>query len=333
MKRLARNKLLRGAILILAGAIIPWAASFSYYYIHVLTIVCIMVLLGASMNVILGYAGQISIGHAGFYAVGAYTAGLLAKAWGVPFPLALLGGALLACVIGLALGSTCLRLSGPYLAIVTVAFGWIVQVLLVAWAPLTGGGEGLMKLPRPEILGLSLKTPLAFYIFTFLCTVAVMLYLASLGNSKCGRAWRQIKEDPLAASTFGVHVTREKLAAFAASAAVAGFAGGLYAFFAGALFPDNFGLSMSIRILMVAVIGGLGTAWGPVVGAIILTGGFEVLRATGAYQSVATGLIVVLVCVFAPGGLLSLPWDRLPWRRLVPALGHTGQKRGGPIGG
>jgi len=135
-----------------------------------------------------------------------------------------------------------------------------------------------------------------------------------------GRAWRLLKEDPLAAESFGINVVKEKLTAFGLSAAIVGLGGALYAFQAGALFPDHYDLSRSIEILLVAVIGGLGRVWGPVVGAVILTLSFESMRVAGPYQGLIMGLIVVLVCVFAPGGLLSLRF-KWPRRRGLPRAG------------
>jgi branched-chain amino acid transport system permease protein len=301
-----RNRSLPPLIALILGSVLAYAFSLSYYYLHVLTSIAICVMFAASINVILGYAGQISIGHAGFCAIGAYTCALLAKEAHLPFGLALMVGALLPFFVGIGLGWTCLRLSGPYLAIVTVAFGWIVQILVVNFSGLTGGAEGLMGLSRPSLFGINLGSPMAMYLFILLCTCVIMFFVAMLRDSKIGRSWRLIKEDPLAASVFGVDVTRQKLLAFATSAGIAGFAGGIHAFFAGALFPDYFGLSLSVQMLLAAVIGGLGTAWGPVAGGIVVAGGFEALRATHSYQSLIIGFIVVMVCIFAPGGIQSL---------------------------
>jgi branched-chain amino acid transport system permease protein len=306
MMHVWRNRSFPPLIALILGSALAYAFSLSYYYLHVLTSISIFVMFAASINVILGYAGQISIGHAGFCAIGAYACALFVKEAHIPFGLALMAGAFLPFLVGIGLGWTCLRLSGPYLAIVTVAFGWIVQILIVNLSGLTGGAEGLMGLPRPRIFGIDLGSPMAIYLFVLLCTCVIMVFAAMLRDSKIGRSWRLIKEDPLAASVLGVDVTRQKLWAFATSAGIAGFAGGIHAFFAGALFPDYFGLSLSIQMLLAAVIGGLGTAWGPVAGGMVVAGGFEALRAAHSYQSLIIGLIVVLVCIFAPGGIGSL---------------------------
>ena len=306
MTHVWRNRLIPPLGALVLGSFLAYAFSLGYYYLHVLTSVAICVMFAASINLILGYAGQISIGHGGFCAIGAYTCALLVKLCHVPFGLALLAGALFPFLVGIGLGWTCLRLSGPYLAIVTVAFGWIVQILIINFTDLTGGAEGFMGLPKPSLFGITLGSPMAIYLFILFCACLILFLTAMLRDSKVGRSWRLIKEDPLAASVFGVDVTREKLMAFATSAGIAGFAGVIHAFFAGALFPDYFGLSLSIQMLLAAVIGGLGTAWGPVLGGMVVAGGFEALRAAHDYQSLIMGFIVVLVCIFAPGGLQSL---------------------------
>ncbi len=311
MKKLKLRGPVLTIVLLALGCALPVLIGMGFYWIHVLTALMLLIIVGSSINVVMGYAGQISLGNAGFYAIGAYTAGWLAKYAGLPFVVCLIAGAVAAALVGFVLGGPSLRLSGPYLAIVTVGFGWIVQILLVQLEPITGGAEGMMRFPRPNLFGLDLGSPQAFMAFVLVVCVGLLLFIKAIGPSRLGRAWRLVKEDALAASSFGVNVTMAKLSAFALSAAIAGLAGGLYAFFSAGIFPDTFGLTSSIRMVLVAAIGGLGYPFGPVVGATVLTAGMEGLRIAGPYQSLLMGTLIILVCVFTPGGLLSINFRRL----------------------
>jgi len=266
----------------------------------------IFIILSQGLNILFGYAGQISIGHAAFYAIGAYASAIAAHHFSFPFGLALVVALLFTSLIGFLLGITCLRLRGEYLAITTVAFGEIVQVILTQWEEVSGGPEGFLKIPKAQLGSFIFDTPEKYYYLILVVTVLVMLLTRNLTSSKLGRSFRGVKDDILAANILGIDTTRVKIVAFVISAAYSGLAGGLYAHYARALLPDYFNLSLSVLIFMMVMLGGMGNLYGPIVGAILLTVSFELLRALQVYQMVIYGIVVLLVTIFAPEGLMGI---------------------------
>ncbi|MDN5343985.1 MAG: branched-chain amino acid transport system ATP-binding protein livM [Clostridia bacterium] len=285
--------------------LLPSITGHNYYVLHVANICCIFTILAMGLNMLQGYTGLVSIGQAGFYAIGAYISGLLAVKLGLPFLICLFIGALVASIVGLALGLTTVRLYGGYLALVTVGFGRIIQLIAINWVEMTGGGEGLLGIP-PAKLGTVVLTPEQFYYFALLVTVILFVITVNLVNSKIGRALIAIREQRIAANMMGIDVAGYRLIAFVIAACYSGIAGGLYAFFAGSLFPDYFSLPQSIIILIMVILGGAGTLYGPIIGAVLVTIGFEFLRPLQSYQMIIYGFGVVLVVMFMPYGIVGV---------------------------
>jgi branched-chain amino acid transport system permease protein len=240
------------------------------------------------------YTGQLTLGNAAFMGIAAYSSALLTMKAGLPFPLALSCGALLAAAISAPLGATVFRLRGVYLAIATLAFGEVVRVVILA-LPITGRGQGLVGIPP--------KTEL----WHILLSLIVIAYVCSrLRVSSVGRAWAAIREDEVAAASQGIPVGRYKLAAFVLGALIAGWAGGLAAHFNFAIQPDEYGFARAVQILVFAIAGGIPNVLGPMFGALLLTALPAVLQPLQEYRDILQGVILVLVIVYLPRGLVTL---------------------------
>lgn len=278
----------------------------SYYILRLLTTTGMYLIIVSGLNVLQGYTGLVSIGQAGFYGFGAYAAGLLMKNAGMPFVLTVLVVMCIGALVGLFLGMVCLKLKQAYLAIVTLAFGLIVQIVAVNWSSVTGGMEGLMGIPKPNILGFLINTPTRGYYLVLLISVIVSFVIANLTKSSWGRALKAVRDDEIAANIMGINVVSTKLFAFAFSSVLAMLSGTLYAGLYGGIFSDYFDMNLSVLFLSMMVIGGAGTQVGPVLGTVLIALGLETLRFLGEGQMLVYGVLVVALCVFSPGGLVEV---------------------------
>lgn len=246
------------------------------YYAGILTMVFINIILAVSLNLATGFLGQLVLGHAGFMSVGAYAAALFTMHSGLPtaisFPLALLLGGLVAAAFGVIIGIPALRLRGDYLAIITLGFGEIIRVLVLA-LPFTGGAAGLSGIP-----------PLTTFTYVFIVAILTVAIICSFIRSRHGRAVIAIREDEIAAESSGINTTFYKLLAFIVAAFFAGVAGGLYAHHIGVLNPSKFDFNYSVEILIMVVLGGMGSITGSVIAAIALTILPEMLRGFAEYR-------------------------------------------------
>lgn len=270
----------------------------SKYVTGILTLVCINIVLAVSLNVTTGCLGQIALGHAGFMSVGAYTAALFTKTQLVPgvpgYLVGLILGGLVAAIIGIIIGIPALRLRGDYLAIITLAFGEIIRVIIENLS-FTGGAQGLRGIDK------SLSN---FYIVFIIMVICVAL-MYTLMRSRHGRAILAIREDDIASEASGIHNTYYRTLAFTVSAFFAGIAGGMYAHYIGILGAKTFAFSKSVDILVMVVLGGLGSFTGSVISASLLTILPEVLREFADYRMLVYALALVLMMIFRPKGLLG----------------------------
>jgi len=272
-------------------------------------------MLGMGLNILVGYTGQVSLGHAGFYAIGAYVCALLQVDAGVNFWVALIAGGIFSGLVGLLLGLPTLRLSGTYLSIVTLGFGEVVQMILKQWDSVTYGNYGVRNIPKPELFGFTFNQQNGgFYIIILVLTTLTAIGCYLLRNSKTGRAFVAIKEDELAATMMGIKTSRYKILAFVLSAFVTGIAGGFYSVINnGYIEPTNFTFNISILIMSVVIVGGLGTIRGMFFGSAILMLFPEVFRFLNEWRFVIYGLLLVLMMRFRPQGALG--WQStLPYR-------------------
>ena len=267
------------------------------YYSGILTMVCINVILAVSLNLATGFLSQLVLGHAGFMSVGAYSAALFTMYSGLPtvvsFPLALLVGGIVAAAFGVIIGVPALRLKGDYLAILTLGFGEIIRVLILAM-PFTGGAAGLSGIPL-----------LTTFTYVFIIAIITVAVIFAFIHSRHGRAVIAIREDEIAAEAAGIHTTYYKLLAFVLAAFFAGIAGGLYAHHIGVLDPSKFDFNYSVEILIMVVLGGMGSITGSIVAAIVLTLLPELLRGFSEYRMLIYSVILICVMLFKPSGLLG----------------------------
>ncbi len=276
------------------------------YLVRVITVVGIYIILSLSLNLISGYAGQISIGHAGFYAIGAYTSALLSLRLGIPFPIAMLGGAIMAGLFGLLLGLPTLRLSGTYLAVTTIGFCEVVRMTFLNWEWLARGPLGLNKIPRPVFFGIKLTSFNGGYYYLVLFLVILTTFIMyRIVNSKFGRALVSIREDELAATLMGIKTTKYKVAAFVISAFFAGIAGSFYAHFMTYIDPNGFVFDESVLMLSIVILGGMGTLKGMYLGSVLLVTLPEMLRSLQEYRFVMYGVVLVVMMRFRPQGILG----------------------------
>ena len=275
----------------------------SAYLLHLAILAGIYILLAISLNLIVGYAGQVSLGHAAFYGIGAYASALVALNWHFPFPLAALSAMVVAGGCGLALGLPTLRLKEDYLAIVTLGFGVIADLVFLN-LEITGGPDGLTGIPAPTLLGLSFRPQARYLVLVTLSVLLVLGFTYRLVNSYHGRALRAIRDHEITAQVMGINTPAYKIMIFTLAAAVAGLAGSLYAHYITFINPESFGLHTSILILCMVVLGGMGSLGGSILGAVILAALPEVLRQFHDYQDLIYGAMLVGLLVWRPEGIL-----------------------------
>ncbi len=275
----------------------------STYQNKVLLTVGINIILAVSLNVATGYLGQLPLGHAGFMAVGAYTCALFTKYSPLPDGISFALGLALACVVaalfGVMIGIPALRLTGDYLAILTLGFGEIIRITLnniddVLGFKLFYGAKGLKNIPK-----------YSNFTNVFICVVITCFAIHTMMKSRHGRAVLAIRDNEIAAESCGIQTTYYKVMAFSFSAAFAGLAGGLYACYLGVLDPSTFGFMKSIEILVMVVLGGMGSMLGSILSATVLTVLPEATRSFESYRMVVYSLVLILMMIFRPGGLMG----------------------------
>ena len=299
--------------LTVAAAFAVAGAFMSSYPIYLLSLAMLNVISALGLNLLTGNSGQISLCHSSFMAVGAYVATLLTLHVGLPFWLAIPAAALVAAALGALLGLPASRLKGIYLALATLGFLQIVQIVVEEAADLTGGVRGL-KVPAPALapgLGVGFYP---MYLFVLgVCAFAIWV-TRNLLASRVGREFNAVRTSPHAAQALGVSMARVKLVAFALSAAYAGVAGGLLSVVVGFIDPNEFGVSVALRQITFVVVGGLGSVAGSVIGATVLSALPELLRPVKEYSDVIYTLILLGFLIFVPHGLATL-WRKWADRR------------------
>jgi branched-chain amino acid transport system permease protein len=330
-------------ILLAAAVLLPLTGS--RYYVDLGTLVLTYVMLGWGLNIVVGLAGLLDLGYVAFYAVGAYSYALLAERFGLGFWTCLPLAGILAAFWGILLGFPVLRLRGDYLAIVTLAFGEIIRVLLINWVSLTHGPNGITDIPRPTLFGLRFTMedgddtfagffgiePETIHRVIFLYYLILALALLTnwvtlrLRRLPHGRAWEALREDEIACRSLGINVTNTKLTAFATGAMFGGFAGAFFATRQAFISPESFTFIESATVLAIVVLGGLGSQLGVALAALVMVGGLEMLRdllsslaewlgsdwfagVAGdlpTYRMLIFGLALVVMMVLRPRGLVS----------------------------
>ena len=291
------------ALLVLTAAAALFAARAQGYAPFVLAMVALTAIVGVGLNILVGLTGQISLGHVGFYAIGAYAVAILSLK-GVSFWIALPVAGLISGAIGLLLSLPALRVSGPYLAMVTIAFAFIVQHLSIEWRGLTGGSNGLMGLAPPSVGGVAFTEREMALLAIGIAGVS-MYFFYRLAGSAWGKAMVAVRDAEIAARSIGLNPVSVKAAAFMLSAGLAGIAGGIFASLLAFVAPDSFPFSQSILFLFACVVGGAGWVLGPAVGAVITVVLPELLSGLAEYRLLFFGVLLLVVLWLAPEGILG----------------------------
>ncbi len=298
---------MRAAAWALGGvAALGWPLVAPRYFVFLATLVAVNAVVAIGLNLLSGYTNQLSFGHAGFLAIGAYTAAILTlRAPALPVPLTLLAAGLLTALVGLALGIPCLRLDGLYLAMATLAFGFVVTEAITNLDWLTRGNDGL-RVPLAHLGPWALDTDRARYYLALAVAAAMILAALNVAATRTGRAFLAIRTSEIAAQASGISAAAYKTVAFVLSAFYTGVAGGLFAFVVGFLSPDAFDVFLSVDFLVMIILGGLGSVWGGVAGAAIVTVLNDSLAGFQAYRPLIFGAIMIACMLFAPGGLAAM---------------------------
>jgi branched-chain amino acid transport system permease protein len=322
--------------------------------------ILIYVLLGWGLNIVVGLAGLLDLGYVAFYAIGAYTCALLGKHFDLSFWMLLPLAGVLAAFWGVLLGFPVLRLRGDYLAVVTLAFGEIIRLVLINWKDVTQGSAGIGGLPRPTFFGLPfnaspegfaarlglefspLHRPLFLYYVLFAVVALTAIVIGRLRRLPLGRSWEALREDEIACRSLGINTTNAKLAAFASGAFFGGLAGALFTARQGFISPESVNFSESALILAIVVLGGMGSTVGVAIAAVVIIGGTELLRELGflkqifgaefdpaQYRMLLFGFAMVLIIAWKPRGLIGLrePTLVLKQRKVIDTA-LAGEQRG-----
>ncbi len=303
--------------------IVPILFFHNRYLLGLAIMILTYVMLGWGLNIVVGLAGLLDLGYVAFYAVGAYSYALLAINFGLSFWICLPLAGILASFWGILLGFPVLRLRGDYLAIVTLAFGEIIRLVLLNWQSLTHGPDGISGVPRPSFFGIPFTngdggfahtfglqwSPVHRIVFLYYLILALALLTnlvtIRLRRLPIGRAWEALREDEIACRSLGINTTNTKLTAFAMGAMFAGFAGSFFATSQGFISPESFTFTESAMVLAIVVLGGMGSQIGVAVAAAVMLGGFELFREFAQYRMLVFGLAMVVIMIWRPRGLVA----------------------------
>jgi branched-chain amino acid transport system permease protein len=312
-----------GLALLAFALLVPVLFYHNRYLLDLGILVLTYVMLGWGLNIVVGLAGLLDLGYVAFYAVGAYSYALLSTTFELSFWICLPLAGILAAFWGILLGFPVLRLRGDYLAIVTLAFGEIIRLVLLNWQSFTGGPNGISSIPRPSFFGLPFVddeggfaatfrlpySPTHRVVFLFYLILALALVTnwvtIRLRRLPIGRAWEAMREDEIACRSLGINTTATKLTAFAMGAMFGGFAGSFFATRQGFISPESFTFGESALVLAIVVLGGMGSQLGVAVAALAMIGGFELFREFEQYRMLVFGFAMVAIMIWRPRGLVA----------------------------
>jgi branched-chain amino acid transport system permease protein len=284
----------------------------SLFYVRIAALVFIFAIAVLGLNLLMGFAGQVSLGHAGFFGIGAYAVAVGPTHFGIPSWAAVIAGAALAGLVAYVVGRPILRLKGHYLAVATLGMGLMIAMVFNNEARWTGGPDG-MPVPRLEVLGTALRGSLTWYWMSGVTLVIGAALAINLIDSPTGRAFRAVHDSETAARVLGIDVARTKLLAFVLSAIYAAVAGAYLALFDGLVTPATAGFLRSIEFVTMAVLGGLGSILGSIVGAALLVVLPQMLTAFHDYETIALGAIMIVFMIFLRHGIVPSLAARLRW--------------------
>lgn len=296
------------AALFVGLLILPMGVS--GYYLFLANLIFIYIVLSLGLNILMGEAGLFSLAHVAFFGIGAYTTGLVTNHTGLPFFVGVVAAQIVAGFCGLVIGAVSIRLRDVYLALSTFAFSQAMNWVFQNWRSVTGGRNGLRVQPA-DLFGLKIDSDRAAFYVLLVSVYAIVIFTLWLARTRFGRSLRALRESEPAAIAVGIPVQQVKIAAFALSAAYAATAGGLLTTFQTYIHPDGFDFNVTILVLTMLVVGGLGSVSGAVTGAVLLGVLNEVLRRALSYQEVLYGVIITAFMIFAPNGVVGALRDRI----------------------
>ena len=302
-----RNSLIALVVMVVLLLVLP--RILGTFLTNVMTQVGTFVLMALGLNIVVGFAGLLDLGYVAFFAVGAYVTALLSSTGdlglGVNFWIAMPIGVITAVLFGIFLGIPVLRLRGDYLAIVTLGFGEIIRVLVRSdlLKPIIGGAQGILEVGRPSIGPLTLVTPQHYYYLLLAACVLALFISWRLRDGRAGRQWMAVREDEDVAEAVGIHLVGTKLLAFAIGAGFAGLSGAIFGSRVGSVFPNSFELLISINVLAIIIVGGVGSLPGVILGAFVLVGLPELLREFVEFRLLIYGILLIVMMLVRPEGL------------------------------
>lgn len=295
------------------------------YNLGILNLIGLYVIVVLGLNLFTGYAGQISLGHAAFFGLGAYGSAILTATYNFPAWPAMALTAVALALVALGLGVPTLRLSGHYLAMATLGFNYVVDSIFVQWDQVTGGPSGLSGVPPLSLFGITFDSDVKFHYLVWTIALIALTLCLNLVRSGMGRGLAALAQDEVAAATLGVNVQRDKILVFVLSAVFASVAGSLYAHYFGYVNPAAFNIFKSLDLVIMVVVGGMGSIWGTLFGVSLITILPHLLEFFETYMDIVHGVILVVILLFLPQGfitgLLDLLKIRLARRRLAAETG------------
>ncbi len=291
---------------IFSGAVLALSAVLqNNYHLMVLNIAAMNVLVALGLNLLIGYAGQISLGHAAFFGIGAYLSAVLTTTYGLPVWPTILLAMVVTGLTAFALGIPTLKLEGHYLVMATLGFNVIVYIVMIQLEPVTGGPSGFAGIPRLQVGGFAFDSDRKMYFLLWFLVIIALLLSLNLIHSRVGRAMAALSQNEIAARCAGIDTDAFKVKIFVLSAVLASLAGSLYAHYITFISPGTFSFFYSLQVVTMVLVGGMGSLWGSVFGALLLTILPETLQAVKEYNILVYGLILTGVLVFFPHGLLA----------------------------
>lgn len=309
-----KRKLTVLAILMVLLLVFPFMVN--NYALQVAVYCGIYVLLAVSLNLLIGYTGIFSMGHVAFYCLGAYTSALLATKLDMPFAVCFLAGGVVAGIAGALIGIATLRLNDLFLTFTTMGLGEVIRIIIQN-AGFTNGALGVTGIPMPQVFGRAMSRT-EFYYMVLVIVVLCVFIVYRLVHSNTGRTLMTIRDDSSAAASLGINVFSYKMRVMILSCFIAGLAGSLYATFVQYINASNFSINVSINIIAMVTIGGMGTVSGPILGAVLLQILPEAIRFLQDYRQLMFGAALVISVMFAPKGLIGMNWNKVkPVAKLI----------------
>lgn len=304
-RRILQSNLFKCLVALIAAFLVPTALGGSSYLCMIAGYIAIHTIATSGLDILFGYSGQISMGHAAFYAIGSYGAGLLAQYCGIPLFFAMILAALIAALVGALLAFPASKLKFHFLSLATIAFGEVIyQIICHSPNRITGDFNGFFS-DKLSILGLKLDTSTKFYYFGIVCVIIFLILKQTIVNSRTGRAFVAIRENPQAAEGMGVNVRKYKVLAFSISAFFVAFAGAMYLGLVGYLHPDMYLQKQSILFVTMMLFGGSASLTGPIIGAAFIEILLEGLRVFEEHQMLIYGVLLLFVIIAMPGGVVG----------------------------